>query len=80
MLQKNKKWDKMVPIPSKGDFVVVLEDRVRGLWPLGRVVELCKANETDQLPRAAVVMVRGRTLRRPLHKLIPLQSEEHEKH
>ena len=76
MLQKNKKWDRLIPIPAKGDFVVVLEDRVRGLWPLGRVVELCKANETDQLPRAAVVMVRGRTLKRPLHKLIPLQKEE----
>ena len=59
--------------PSIEDVVVIEEDdKPRGLWKLGRIIELITSK--DGHIRAAVLRVAGnRILQRPIQKIYPLE-------
>ena len=61
-------------VPSVGDVVLVHNEGPRGRWPLARVLRLLVG--PDGRPRAAVVLLRGRTTRRPLSRLYCMEAAE----
>ena len=70
-LNKRGKWQKVTRPLVVGDIVVIVDEQApkRG-WRRGRVVAL-KAT-AGEYPRAATVLVDGRTLERPVTKLVVL--------
>ncbi|XP_043233858.1 uncharacterized protein LOC122387583 isoform X2 [Amphibalanus amphitrite] len=59
-------------VPGVGDVVLVRDEGPRGGWPLARVAELLRG--PDGQARAAVIVLRGRTTRRPVNKLYALEA------
>ena len=73
-LQVRQKWCATRRNLKTGDLVLLAEDDVkRGQWPLGRVEEV--EQSTDGLVRAATVRTAAGLKRRPISKLIFLESE-----
>ena len=69
------------PSVEIGDIVTVMEEGKsnRGIWKLGKVLEVCPGN--DGLVRGATIEVassngKRKRLRRPLQKLFPLEVRE----
>ena len=73
-LQKLPKWHQTRPEPTPGQVVVVLEEKHRGVWPLGKVIE--SRPSADGLTRTVKVLVNGSEYVRPIHKIIPLEIFE----
>ena len=71
-LQKYQKWSIQKETPEVGDVVIVLEERIRGKWPLGRIESLSSDTSIDGLPRTAMVRFSGTLLKRPIHKIVAL--------
>ena len=72
-LRARPKWTQTVKDLKEGDIVLALEkDLPRGRWPLGRIVETFPGR--DGHTRVAKVQCGERTLVRPIHKLVPLDS------
>ena len=73
-LQARQKWCATRANLKKGDLVLLTEDDVkRGKWPLGRVEEV--ETSSDGLVRAATLRTANGLKRRPISKLIFLESE-----
>ena len=78
-LQERRRWTETRSNLQPGDVVLLIEaDTPRNCWPLGRVMATIPSQ--DGLTRKAKVLVSGRELERPVHKLItlvqqPLQSD-----
>ena len=62
------KWIKPRPNVGVGDVVVVLEEKYRGKWPLGRVTDLY--SNRDGFVRSVDVEVNGRVLKRDVQKIV----------
>ena len=71
-LQLRQKWTHDQPCVKIDDIVLVSEEPApRGDWPLGRVTDVKLG--TDQKPRSATVLVRGKEKIRPISKLVLLE-------
>ena len=71
-LRARPKWTQTVKDLKEGDIVLALEkDLPTGKWPLG-IVETFPGR--DGHTRVAKVQCGERTLVRPIHKLVPLDS------
>ena len=72
-LRARLKWTQTVKDLKEGDIVLAIEkDLPRGRWSLGRIVETFPGR--DGHTRVAKVQCGERTLVRPIHKLVPLDS------
>ena len=71
-LNSRPKWTSEVQDLKVGDVVLLIQpdDAPRGLWPLGRIVEVYPGR--DGHTRVANVACGVKTVVRPIHKLIPL--------
>ena len=77
-LHKINKWTKERRNVQVGDIVAVLEEKSRGVWPLGRVVEVF-IGEKDNHVRRANVLCQGRIIDRSLSRLMVVleNSQQH---
>ncbi len=73
-LQKLPKWVKTRENPEVGDVVIVLEEKFRGVWPLGRIVDTWK--NRDGLVRSVDVDFNGRVLKRDIQKIVILIKQK----
>ena len=74
-LRARPKWNQIVRALKRGDVVLVFDqDMPRGRWPLGRILEMYPGR--DGHARVAKVQCGGKTLVRPIHKLVPLELNE----
>ncbi len=69
-LQSASKWHSERPDLRPEDIVVVLENKERGVWPLGKVIRVEPSR--DGLVRKVQVMFRGHTVRRAVNGLFLL--------
>ena len=69
-LNKMPKWHKERNV-QVGDVVIVFEEKIRGVWPLG-VIEEVHQTSTDDKPRSVIVRFNGHSLTRPIHKVYPV--------
>ncbi len=69
-IQLQKKWHKRETNLEVDDLVVVLDKKVRGVWPLGRIIRTEPSR--DGLVRRVQVQVKGTTVRRAAHSVILL--------
>ena len=73
-LNRRPKWTEIVKDMKEGDIVLNLEPNLpRGRWPLGRIIETYPGR--DGHTRVAKVQCGQKTVVRPIHKLVPLQSQ-----
>ncbi len=73
-LHKFPKWMTIRKNLAPGEVVIALEDKGRGLWPLGRITDVQKSR--DGLVRTVSVKLPGnRVLTRPAHKFVPLLED-----
>jgi transposase InsO family protein len=73
LLNKRQKW--LVPKPNLrvGDLVLMHEDNVpRGAWPLARVTQVRKSS--DDLVRTIVLRTKNGEYKRPIHKVVLLET------
>jgi len=75
-LQPFTKWLSTRPNLKVGDKVIVLENKVRGFWPIGEIVKALPS--PDGLVRTVEVRVSDGVYRRPVHNIIPLNLDEKE--
>lgn len=75
-LHKRRKWHKPTEPLKEGELVLVVEPTKRVLWPLARVKKLVLGR--DNLPRSAILKTPTGEIRRPVQKLIKLDSIEEE--
>ncbi len=74
-LRARPKWNQIVKALKSGDVVLVFDQDIpRGRWPLGRILEMYPGR--DGHARVAKVQCGGKTLVRPIHKLVPLELNE----
>lgn len=74
-LNRRPKWNEVVKDLKDGDIVLVLnKDLPRGRWPLGRIIETYPGK--DGHTRVAKVQCGDKTMVRPIHKLVPLFTEQ----
>jgi len=73
-LQPFTKWMTTRPNLKVGDKVIVLENKVRGFWPVGEIIEAIPS--ADGLVRTVEVRFNKGTYRRPVHNVIPLHVDE----
>ncbi len=79
-IQLQKKWHHRQTNLEVDDVVVVLDKKVRGVWPLGRIVRTEPSR--DGLVRRVQVQVKGTTMRRAAHSvvlLIPANQDPEQK-
>ena len=75
MMNTRPKWTVVVENMKEGDVVLALQPNLpRGHWPLGRIVETYPGK--DGHTRVAKVQCGAKTIVRPIHKLVPLNTEE----
>ena len=70
------KWTKPRSNVGIGDVVVTLEEKYRGKWPLGRIVDVHATR--DGFVRAVDVMVNDRVLKRDVQKVVVILRAEEE--
>ena len=58
-----------------GDVVVLMEDKDRGMWPLGLIIETHKSSK-DGHTRRAIVRCKGKNYERSLSKLMVIQESQ----
>ncbi len=73
-LQKMTKWRKEGVELQKGDIVAVMDEKRRGKWPLGRIVET-EASHDGRI-RRVLVLSGGATYRRPASAVLFLLAPE----
>jgi hypothetical protein len=74
-LRARSKWNEVVADMKKGDVVLVHQpDLARGRWPLGRIVDTFPGK--DGHTRVVKVQCGQKTYLRPVHKLVPLNTEQ----
>ena len=74
-LSHRKKWFTAQRNLDVGDLVLLIEtDTPRGQWSLGRIIEAYKG--TDDKVRTVDLEIRGRRLKRSVHKLCPLEFSD----
>ncbi len=71
-LQGREKWRHARYTPQVGEVVLLLEDKARGHWPLARVLEVYHSG-ADGLARMVLLKYRGKELKRPVQRVIPLE-------
>ena len=77
LLQRKTKWKRAGRPLQLGDIVLVKDDDTfRGSWPMGRITRLYPGS--DGHTRVVDVLLRGKTYRRPVHKLVKVLGEEEE--
>lgn len=59
--------------PNVGDIVLIKDEIARGLWKLGKLIELIPSGD-KKLRSAKVEMSSGRVIKRPLNLLFPIES------
>ena len=69
-LHKTKKWLLERDNPVVGEICILLEGAPRGRWPLCKIMEVHPGR--DGLVREVEVLIRGKLMRRPIQKLVPL--------
>ena len=69
-LNKMPKWYEERTM-QKNDVVIVFEEKIRGVWPLG-IIEEVHRTSIDDKPRSVVVRFNGHSLVRPIHKVYPI--------
>jgi len=62
-------------VPNIGDVVIIKDNIPRGMWRLGRLVQLITSND-GQIRSAKVKMSSGNIISRPLKLLYPLEVED----
>ena len=72
-MHKLNKWTKQNRDVQVGDVVAVLEDKVRGVWPIG-VIEETFQNKKDGHVRRALVRCNGKIYDRALNRLMVIQE------
>lgn len=72
-LQAFPKWTKHRLNLEKDQIVIVLEEKLRGFWPLGKILEVYPGQ--DGVVRSVLVKFRNGTYRRPAHRIIPLNLD-----
>ncbi len=75
-LQARSKWKTMKENIKIGELVLVKDQTLlnSSRWPLGKIIRVFPGN--DKLVRTVDVLCNGKTYRRPIHMLVPLQLEE----
>jgi hypothetical protein len=74
-LSHRKKWFTAQRNLDVGDLVLLIEtDTPRGQWSLGRIIKAYKG--TDDKVRTVDLEIRGRRLKRSVHKLCPLEFSD----
>ena len=74
-LSHRKKWFTAQRNLDVGDLVLLIEtDTPRGQWSLGRIIKTY--NGTDDKVRTVDLEIRGRRLKRSVHKLCPLEFSD----
>ena len=69
ILQKRNKWKFASENLLPGDLVLLKDSNVfQCSWPMGKITAVYAG--ADKLVRAVDVRVNGKTLRRPIHKLV----------
>ena len=68
-LNKMNQWTSQRRDLQPGDIVAVLENKTRGVWPLGRVLEIFPG-EKDGHVRRANIMCQGKIIERSLSRLM----------
>ena len=74
-LNKMNRWTTQRRDVQVGDIVAVLEDKTRGVWPLGKVIKIFPGEKDDHIRRAHV-QCQGRTLDRSLTRLMVVQEAQ----
>ena len=75
-LQERRKWNKASRNFAVNDVVLVLDESTpRGLWPLGRVLEVHKSRD-DGLVWSLKVKSRTSVLTRPIDKVVLLEAAD----
>ena len=74
-LNMSPKWTTRRRDMQEGDGVAILEEKTRGIWPLGRVLSV-KATDTDGHRRRATVLSNGRIFERSLSRLMTVQEAD----
>ena len=69
-LHRQAKWFRKRSNLSIGQVVLVLENRYRGKWPLGKIIALPPS--FDEYVREVEVLIDGKIKRRPIHLIAPL--------
>ncbi len=75
-MQKVTKWRKQGQELQKGDIVAVMDEKRRGKWPLGRIMDTEKSH--DGKIRRVLVQTGGTTYRRPSSAVLYLLSPDME--
>jgi hypothetical protein len=70
---KMNKWVRPQPNFQVGDVVLVLDERIRGIWPLARVIEVY-TDHRDQIVRTVMITRQGKNYTRSVHKLALLDA------
>ena len=69
-LHRANKWFAERTNLKIGQVVIVLDEKVRGKWPLGRITAI--APSSDDRVRELEVFCRGKHFRRPVHRVLPV--------
>ena len=76
-LQERQRWTRVRRNFAIGDIVLLVDENTpRNTWPLGRIVEVFH-NSKDNLVRSVSVKTNSTTLRRPVTKIVLLETVEH---
>ena len=75
LLHSISKWPNVQRSLKPGDIVSFMNEKTRGKWPIGKVVDV-EINKDDGLVRSALVQVGSSTVWRPSYSLALLLSVE----
>ena len=77
MIISRQKWHKTKPNLKPGDVVLIVDESTpRSQWNLGKVASVCP--DKYGVVRNVTVDIRGREIRRPIHKLCLIVPKEDE--
>jgi len=69
-LHKQNKWFATREALHVGQVVIVLDEKTRGKWPLGRITDILPSS--DDLVREVEVLYKGKKFLRPIHRVLPV--------
>ena len=72
-MNKMNQWTTKRRDLQAGDIVVLLENKSRGIWPIGRITETYR-NEKDGHVRRAKILCKGKIYDRSLSRIMVIQE------